>query len=141
MEKLLELYDNKRCNFRINGKTPVDISFFSNYNKPYDIIVNFYQLMPYIDMSNIAIDKKDFYIINNSFFNKEDGNINLKLMKNIFRDTYSRYKVNEKLSLQRSSYSVKKKKKSKKRKSRSRSRSISRSKSMLNKNMKNKSLF
>jgi hypothetical protein len=97
--------------------------------------------MPYIDKSNIAIDKKDFYIINNSFFNKEDGNINLKLMKNIFRDTYSRYKVNEKLSLQRSSYSVKKKKKSKKRKSRSRSRSRSRSKSMLNKNMKNKSLF
>jgi len=141
MEKLLELYDNKRCNFRINGETPVDISFFSNYNKPYDIIVNFYQLMPYIDMSSIAIDKKDFYIINNSFFNKEDGNINLKLMKNIFKDTYSKYKVIEKLSLQRSSYSVKKKKKSKKRKSRSRSRSISRTKSMLNKNMKNKSLF
>lgn len=90
MEELLELYDNKRCNFRIDGETPVDISFFSNYNKPYDIITNFYQLIPYIDMSTVKTNKMNFHIINDRFFN-ENGEINTMLMKNIFQDTYIKY--------------------------------------------------
>jgi hypothetical protein len=135
MEKLLELYDNKRCNFRINGETPVDLSFFSNYNKPYDIIVNFYQLIPYIDMSSIKIDKKDFFVINEKFFNK-DGGINIKLMKNVFKETYIKYENNIQSYL-----SLKKKKKKKSRNPISVSRSRSRSKSILKRKTKNKSLF
>lgn len=135
MEKLLELYDNKRCNFRINGETPVDLSFFSNYNKPYDIITNFYQLIPYIDMSKVKVDKKDFFIINETFFNK-DGGINTKLMKNVFKETYSKYENS--LQRRRSSLSLKKTKKSRNPISVSRSRS----KSILKKRKtKNKSLF
>lgn len=130
MEKLLALYDNKRCNFRINGETPVDLSFFSNYNKPYDIITNFYQLIPYINMSNVKVDKKDLFVINETFFNK-DGGINVKLMKNIFKETYTKYEVNIKLSLQRS--------KTKTRNPISVSRS--RSRSILKRKTKNKSLF
>lgn len=130
MEKLLALYDNKRCNFRINGETPVDLSFFSNYNKPYDIITNFYQLIPYINMSNVKVDKKDLFVINETFFNK-DGGINVKLMKNIFKETYTKYEVNIKLSLQRS--------KTKTRNPISLSRS--RSRSILKRKTKNKSLF
>lgn len=117
MEKLLELYDNKRCNFRIDGETPVNISFFSNYNKPYDIITNFYQLIPYTDMSTVKISKENFYIINDKFFNK-NGDINIELKTNIFQTTYDKYsnifvkpKRSVKMSKSRSRSDVKLKKK------------------------------
>jgi hypothetical protein len=83
-------------------------------------------------MSIIKIDKKNLFIINETFFNK-DGGINIKLMKNVFKETYIKYENN----IQRSSLSLKKKKKSRNPISVSRSRS----KSILKRKTKNKSLF